>query len=168
MNQEADFRCLQKAVISKVTDQAGTQGLRVTFFVGAPPDVMLQILWNVDNFPALFPEILAHSIVAEGESFIDVAYRVNAVIKEVGYVLRRSLDESARTISWRELSGDLRRVRGGWQVEATEKTELSKITYTAFVDISRLVPSRLVVMGAKQKIGAMVERIRKFASRQEP
>jgi Polyketide cyclase / dehydrase and lipid transport len=173
LTRVVDPRCSGPGEIREVTDDANTRGLEAIFYVAVPPTPLLDILWNVSNFGRLFPDIQETRIMdTDGltpPNRIDVAYRVDAVVKVVSYVLRRRLDRATRAITWREISGDLRRVRGGWWVEATDAPEttdapeISRVTYRAFVDIGRFVPTRLVAKGAKRKAGEMIARVRRVA-----
>lgn len=167
MTRNRDPRCDAPGDIREVTDEAGTRGLQAVFWVAVPPDPLVSILWDVANFGRLFPDIKETRVVDQSEGNpprrIDLAYRVDAVVKEISYVLRRQLDPEARAITWRELSGDLRRVRGGWWVEPTDAPGISRATYRAFVDIGRFVPTRLVAKGAKRKADEMIARVRRVA-----
>ena len=163
-----DPRCQAPPTVSEVKDETGTRGIEVVFAVDAPPDALLGLLWDVGNFPRLFPDIKAYAVVGQAEGdpprSLDISYRIDAVVKELHYVLRRVLDPAARSITWTELSGDLRRVRGGWWVDATDRPDVSMATYRAFVDVGRFVPTALVAKAAKKKAAEMVTRIRAFAS----
>ncbi|MGO8992190.1 MAG: SRPBCC family protein [Polyangiaceae bacterium] len=150
-----------------VTDEEGTKGLEAVFEVDAPPDALLELLWAPANFNRLFPDIKEARVVAGdgagGCDELDVAYRVDAVVREVSYVLRRTRDRAARTITWREIGGDLRRVRGGWRIEPSARAGASRVTYRAFVDVVRFVPTGLVRDGAKRKLAEMISRVRQVA-----
>lgn len=168
MSSHDDPRASAAPEIREVSDEQKTRGIEVVFHVAVPADVMVETLWDVDNFPALFPDIKEHAVerVGPGDppTEIDVRYRVDAVVKEVRYVLRRTLAEDGRSFTWREVSGDLRRVRGGWYVEQSDVPGLCRVTYRAFVDIGRFVPTRLVAKGARRKAGEMVTRVRQVAT----
>ncbi len=159
-----DPRCRQKAVLKKVKDEAGTRGLEGTFYIGVPPDTILEILFDPENFRALYPSVKSIEVLARTESSVDVAFCVDAVLKEVRYVIRRSVDRQTRTIEWHELSGDLKRVRGGWKVEPTDNPQVSKLTYSAFVAVSFFVPTHLVAVGAARKMDEMVGQVRRVAA----
>jgi carbon monoxide dehydrogenase subunit G len=149
------------AATRDVTDSEGTKGLEAVFQVDVPPDDLLGILWAPANFTRLFPDIKEARVVSDGGATLDVAYRIDAVVRTLGYVLRRTLDRDARAITWREIGGDLRRVRGGWRIEPSGSG--SRVTYAAFVDVGRFVPTALVRDGAKRKLGEMVQRVRSVA-----
>jgi carbon monoxide dehydrogenase subunit G len=152
-----------EAVTHDVTDAHGTKGLEAIFQVEVPPDPLLDILWSPANFGRLFPDIEDARVVREDEATTDVAYRIDAVVRPIKYVLSRALDRKARTITWREIGGDLRRVRGGWRVEPSPGPSASRVTYSAFVDVGFFVPTGLVRNAAKRKLGEMVERIQRVA-----
>jgi ribosome-associated toxin RatA of RatAB toxin-antitoxin module len=163
-----DPRCDASPEIREVTDETGTRGIEVRFHLAVPADWLLELLWDVDQFARLFPDVKDHAVVRRGPgeqpTELDVRYRVNAVVTELSYVLRRTLDRAARSITWRELSGDLRRVRGGWWTEPTDADGVTLATYRAFVDPGRLIPTRLVARGARRKAGEMVDRLRRVTA----
>jgi len=150
--------------VSEAKDEAGTKGLEATFDVAVPPDELLAILWDVGNFGRLYPDIKEARVVGGEGDALDVAYRVNAVLKEVSYVLRRTRDPAARVIAWRELSGDLRRVRGEWRIAPSPgDPSRSRVTYRAFVDVGRFVPTAMVRDIAIRKLDEMAARVRRVA-----
>ena len=167
MSPSDDPRCRAKPTINEVRDEAGTRGIEVIFHVGVAPDPLLAILWDVANFGRLFPDIkettVRRSSGGDPPTVIELAYRVDAVMKEVRYTLRRELDPGAREITWREVSGDLKRVRGGWLVRPTDAPGVSLTTYRAFVDIGTYVPTWIVAKSAKRKAAEMVDRVRRVA-----
>ena len=131
MNPNDDSRCHAPPDIREVTDENKTRGIEVVFYVAVPAAALLAILWNVDNFPRLFPDVKEYSIEAKGPgdppTWLDVRYRVDALVKAVRYVVRRTLASDGRSFTWREVSGDLRRVRGGWWVEETDVARVSRV-----------------------------------------
>jgi carbon monoxide dehydrogenase subunit G len=149
--------------IRDVVDGEGTKGLEAAFEVEVPPDELLCMLWAPIHFRRLFPDIEDARVIKEEAESLEVAYRVDAVIRKVSYVVRRTRDQAARTITWREIGGDLRRVRGGWRIEPGDRAGASRVTYQAFVDVGRFVPTALVRDAGKRKLGEMVERVRKVA-----
>jgi carbon monoxide dehydrogenase subunit G len=146
-----------------VTDEEGTKGLEAVFQVEVPPDALLEVLWSPANFGRLFPDLKEVRVIGGEGVTLDVSYRVDLIVREVGYVLRRTLDRGARTIVWREIGGDLRRVRGGWRIEPVEDGRASRVTYRAFIAVAMFVPTGLVRDGAKKKLGEMVARVRSVA-----
>ncbi len=167
MTPAEDPRTTAPPDIREVTDEQKTRGVEVTFHVAVAAEPLLQILWNIDNFQRLFPDIKDYGLEdrdpAEPPRWLDVRYRVDAVVTQVGYVIRRTLEPDGLSFTWREISGDLKRVRGGWYMAETDVPGLTRVTYRAFVDIGRFVPTRLVAKGARRKAGEMVDRVRREA-----
>ena len=151
-------------VTRDVKDEIGTKGLEAVFQVDVPPEVLLEIVWAPENFPRLFPEVREARVLRRDETSIDIEFHVHAIIKEIRYSTRRTIDRAARMISWHELGGDLKRVRGGWILEPGPTPESCRATYRAFIDPGRFIPTGLVREGAKRKLGEMVERVRAVAA----
>ena len=167
MTPAEDPRTTAPPDIREVTDEQKTRGVEVIFHVAVAAAPLLQVLWNIDNFPRLFPDIKDYGLEArdpaEPPRWLDVRYRVDAVLAQVSYVIRRTLEPDGLSFTWREISGDLKRVRGGWYLAETDVPGLTRVTYRAFVDIGRFVPTRLVAKGARRKAGEMVDRVRREA-----
>src|SRR5262245_26801039 len=97
-------RVRDAASIREVEDEAKTKGLEATFYIAVPPDALLAILWDVGNFGRLYPDVLEHKVLGTDQNTIDIQYRVNAILKEIKYTLRRTRSAHPRSIRWRELS----------------------------------------------------------------
>lgn len=137
-----------------------TKGLRATFLVDAPPDVVLETLWDVRRFRQIFPDIERLEVLAEQPGFIDVRFTVDAVLAKARYTLHREIDRSARTVRWMSISGDVKHIEGSWQVTATDDPMTSRVSYTSFVDVGYAVPSGLVRDTALNKVDQMAVRVR--------
>ncbi|OGQ10571.1 MAG: hypothetical protein A2138_26550 [Deltaproteobacteria bacterium RBG_16_71_12] len=146
--------------VEPLTAPDGTRGLRAIFLVHAPPDVVLETLWDVRRFRQIFPDIEALEVVAEGPGFVDARFTVDAVLAKVRYTLHRELDRAARAVRWRSIGGDLKHVAGSWQVSATDDPLISRVTYVSFVDVGYAVPSGLVRDTALKKVDEMAGRVR--------
>lgn len=147
-------------VVEPLTAADDTRGLRATFLVRAPPDVVLETLWDVKRFRQIFPDIESLEVLAERPGSVDARFTVDAVLAKVRYTLRRDVDRGARSVRWQAIDGDLKSVRGSWQVEATADPNASRVTYTSFVDVGYAVPSGLVRDTALKKVDEMATRVR--------
>ena len=147
-------------VVEPLTAPDDTKGLRATFLVSAPPDLVLETLWDVKRFRQIFPDIEALEVLAERPGSVDARFTVDAVLAKVSYTLRRDVDRGARSVRWTAIDGDLKSVHGSWQVASTEDPLVSRVTYTSFVDVGYAVPSGLVRDTALKKVDQMVGRVR--------
>lgn len=141
-------------------ERDGVKGLRATFFVAAPPDHVLQTLWDVKRFKEVFPDIHSLEVVRDAGDQRDVKFFVNAVLADVTYTLRRTRDPIARTISWRSIAGDVRSIYGSWTVKKTSDPNVSEVIYTSFVDVMAIVPTAIVRDTAIKKTNEMAVRVR--------
>ena len=146
--------------VEALTATDDTKGLRATFLVGAPPAVVLDTLWDVTRFRQIFPDIEKLEVLAERPGSVDARFTVDAVLAKVSYTLRRDVDRASGTVRWQAIDGDLKSVRGSWQVSATDDPRVARVTYTSFVDVGYAVPSGLVRDTALRKVDEMAGRVR--------
>lgn len=141
------------------------KGLRASFYVASPPEKTLNVLWDVRKFPEVFQGIDEMNVRSFTEREIVVEFKVDAVLADVRYTLKRSLDPAKRTITWRDVAGDLEAIRGSWKVEPTDDPGVSRVTYASFVSVGKFVPDALVRDLAVGKVEDMVTRVRGVCAR---
>ncbi|RYG79221.1 hypothetical protein EON77_09465 [bacterium] len=149
--------------VREAVNADGIKGIEARFVVDVPPDALVEILWDIRNFGRLFPDIEKVEKVGGSGDSLELAYRINAVVKKFSYVVRRTVDRAARTITWREISGDFKAVRGGFRVEPHEAPGKSRVTYGAFVEVGRFVPTSLVRDVAMRKMDEMIGNVKRAA-----
>ncbi len=142
-----------------LTARDGVNGLRATFDVSAPPDVVLETLWDVSRFRSIFPDIHSLDVLARRDAEVDARFTVDAVLATVSYTLRRHVDREHRVVSWKNIGGDLKTVRGSWTVRPDGKGG-SAVAYESFVDVGTFVPTGLVRDIAMKKVNEMAGRVR--------
>ena len=157
-------------VIVPLEGADGTPGVSARFAVDAPAPLVLELLWDVDRFLTIFPDIKSMAVLQRpGPNDLDVRFVVDAVVASPTYTLRRHLDRKAGTITWRNIAGDLKKLEGRWIVVPTGQPGKTGTTcdvvYESYVDIG--VPGitgmyRDIVL---QKLDQMVERVRAGAAR---
>lgn len=143
----------------------GIKGVRACFDLPHTPELIIDMMWDVDKFSKLFPDILELRLVASHENSQDVHYRVDAVYKEIKYTLRRTKNQrdNGADIEWQMLNGDLRNIIGAWRITQSGESGCS-VVYESYVDASVLVPTSMIRKVAKTKIREMVDRVRRAAS----
>ncbi|MDP2341765.1 MAG: SRPBCC family protein [Deltaproteobacteria bacterium] len=150
-------------IIEAITDADDAPGVRAVFDVEADADVVLDLLWDVGRFRKIFPDIQALEVMGRPDvRTIDVRFVVDAVVAKPTYTLRRKLDVANRRVSWVNLSGDLKKIVGHWQVAAGGLGRC-RVTYQTVVDVG--IPGassiyRSIVMG---KVEQVIERVRMAA-----
>lgn len=157
---DPNAQALAAPAVEQLSAPDDTKGLRAVFLVAAPPDVVLETLWDVRRFRQIFPDIEKLEVLAERPGSVDARFTVDAVLAKVHYTLRRDVDRAARRVEWRSIGGDIKAIRGSWQVQPTANPMVSQLTYTSFVDVGYAVPSGLVRDTALKKVDQMAERVR--------
>ena len=149
-------------VVVKEIEDRGVKGLEATFVVPHQRAVVFATLNDLDSFQKLFPNILEIKVVRTEGNTRDVYFRVDAVLSEAEYTLRRAASPGklADTISWRRLSGDANIIRGSWILVDGAAEGTTKVTYRSFVDVSAVVPTAMVRDVAIGKVHEMVDRVR--------
>ena len=137
-------------------------GVRATFFVDFAYEHVASTMWDLEKFARIFPDILELTMIREEPDEQEVRYRIDAVYKELTYVLRRvrRVQEGSIEISWKMVKGDLRDIIGSWSLHA-EGESRCRVVYESFVDASVLVPTSVIRKVAKAKLNEMVGRVRR-------
>lgn len=140
----------------------GIKGVRASFSLAHPAELVINLMWDVDQFAKLFPDIRELRLISSEENSQDVHYRIDAVYKEVQYTLRRTRNQrdDGADIEWQMLKGDLRNIIGAWRITASGENTCGVI-YESYVDASVLVPTSMIRKVAKTKIREMVDRVRR-------
>jgi ribosome-associated toxin RatA of RatAB toxin-antitoxin module len=140
----------------------GIKGVRATFSLAQSADLVTNLMWDVDQFAKLFPDIKELRLISSEGNSQDVHYRIDAVYKEVQYTLRRVRNDrdNGADIEWKMLKGDLRDIIGAWRITASGESGCGVI-YESYVDASVLVPTSMIRKVAKTKIREMVDRVRR-------
>ena len=140
----------------------GIKGVRATFSLAHPADLVTSLMWDVDRFAKLFPDIKELKLISSADNSQDVHYRIDAVYKEVQYTLRRVRNDrdNGADIEWQMLKGDLRNIIGAWRITSSGENGCG-VVYESYVDASVLVPTSMIRKVAKTKIREMVDRVRR-------
>jgi ribosome-associated toxin RatA of RatAB toxin-antitoxin module len=135
-------------------------GVRATFHVDFSYEHVADTMWDLERFARIFPDILELKMIREAPGEQEVLYRIDAVYKELSYVLRRVRQDNASSIeiSWKMVKGDLRDIIGSWTLHEHGEGQC-RVVYESFVDASVLVPTSVIRKVAKAKLNEMVGRV---------
>jgi ribosome-associated toxin RatA of RatAB toxin-antitoxin module len=154
--------------VAELTDPAGVPGLRAAFDVAAPADVVLDLLWDVSRFRAIFPDIKALDVLARPEPHtVDVRFFVDAVVATPTYTLRRTLVPAARRVAWVSIGGDLKHIAGSWSVTPRSSSSC-RVVYESFVDVGVVGVSSMYRSAVLGRVEQMVDRVRAAARAAPP
>lgn len=143
-------------------EDRGVKGLRATFTVDHPRNEVFALLNDLDQFTRIFPNVKSLKVLKTHGNTQDVLYKVDAVLSEAEYTLRRTHQEGekADVITWNRLSGSAKIIRGSWTLYDLPR-QRTKVVYQSYVDVSAVIPTSVVRDIAIGKTEEMIERIRK-------
>ena len=143
----------------------GIKGIRATFSLPQAPQPVIEMMWDVDRFARLFPDIRELRLVSGEGNSQDVYYRINAGPKEIEYTLRRTRHDrdNGADLEWKMLKGDLRDIIGAWRISASGDSACV-VVYESYVDASVFLPTSVIRKAAKAKVREMVDRVRRAAA----
>ena len=146
--------------VEPVESVSGVPGVRLTFTIEAPREAIWQALVDYDNFRQIFRGIKSMSVLDEDEHGATVEFWVDAVLRELYYVLYRRYEQVGRHLTWRRLRGDMRVITGSWDLRATSHPGLTLVVYESYVDVGSGLITWAVRRGAMSRAVEMAERLR--------
>lgn len=155
-------RIFDGEVIVETVKQAGIPGLRAMFAVTAPPERIWTTLLDYDNFPKIFKGIEKINVLERTPSGAQVEYWTDTVFKKLHYILLRRYDEPGRRLSWSQLTGDLKRMEGSWEIRDTPRPGVQLLAYESYVEIQGGPPAVLVRWVVLEKTREMGQRLRSW------
>lgn len=140
----------------------GVRGVRLTFLVEATRKEIWAALVDYENFTQIFYDVQKISVLDQDRAGASVAYSVNAVLIDVNYVLYRQYELPETRLTWKKVSGDLKRVEGSWTIKDTASGQIKLMVYESFVDVGGILPGWLVRRSAIDKATQMAARLRNW------
>lgn len=159
----SDSAYAQGGVQIDEVESDGVKGLKATFQVNQPREVVFSMLNDLEQFMKIFPNVLAFKVLSRKGNSLDVHYRIDAVLAEAEYTLRRKFLRKGGydLISWNRLSGDANVIKGSWLLTDGKQSGTTNVVYQSYVDVSAVVPTSTVRSIAIGKVEDMVVRVRK-------
>jgi hypothetical protein len=151
-----------EVVVKTVKHPDGFSGLRTLFTVAAPRERIWTVLVDYANYLKIFPDIQKIRVLTQDDQGAQVEYWVNGILSRYHYVLYRRYDEPGRRLTWAQITGDLKRLEGNWEIRDTPRANVHLLVSEAYVDIGGLLPAALMRMEATRKAYEMGERLRNW------
>jgi len=149
-------------IVREIESDDGLPGVSAVFSVRASRDQIWKVLVDYEHFREIFDGIERIEVLEEDRKGAKVAFWVDAVLKDLHYVLYREYTRRGHELRWKRLSGDLERIEGRWLIEDSPGLDEKLLVYRSFVKVGGIVPTRLVRFGAKRKAEEMGNRLRKW------
>ncbi len=138
----------------------GLPGLRAMFAVSASRERIWSVLVDYENFRHIFPGIKKLRVLEHNVQGAKVAFWIPVAFLKLHYVLHRRYVAPGRRLTWTRIAGAMKRIEGSWEIHDTPRPGVHLLVYESYVQVGRLIPTRLVRRGAMRRAGAMGERLR--------
>jgi len=148
--------------VESIKNSLGIPGVRVLFVVSASRQKIWRALIDYDNFTKIFAGIDKLQVLEEDQKGALVEFWIDAVIKNLHYVLSRKYTQEGVLIEWNRVSGDLKLIQGSWRIEQTAVPNKKLLIYESYVDIGYSVVTWAIRQGAKMKARKMAYRLREW------
>ncbi len=152
----------EKVLVDSVRDVKGIPGVRAAFTVKASREKIWATLLDYENFPLVFEGIERMNVLSNESHGARIEFWVDAVLKNLHFILFRDYVESGHKLTWQRLSGDMKDIHGSWQILDTDDPNKKLLVYESYVDIGFTVATWLIRQGAKNKAKNMAHRLREW------
>jgi len=156
-----------RIIIDHVKDEHNAPGVRAVFLVKAKRDDIWATLTDYDNYSQIFEGVNRAELRDESENGAHLELWVDGLLAEVNFVLYRDYSKPRYRLTWKRVSGDMRDIRGSWQILDTPDPESKLLIYESFVEFGFPVLNWIIRPGAKQKAEKMAYRFREWIEQSE-
>jgi ribosome-associated toxin RatA of RatAB toxin-antitoxin module len=154
-----------EVLVETIEKSAGFPGLRAMFVVPASRERIWDVLLDYEHFPEIFAGIDNLQVLAQDAQGATIEFWVDAVLQKYHYVVYRHYEKPGWRLTWRRLSGDLRRLEGSWEIRDTPQRGVHLLVYESYVQVGGMVPMSLVRWSAMRKAREMGQRLRQWIAR---
>jgi ribosome-associated toxin RatA of RatAB toxin-antitoxin module len=148
----------------KVTEEkipGGRIAIQAVFRIDAPPDQVYKTLRDASRFPEFMPGTKEVRILESGDGYQVASFLGGSGLFESTVVMKRTLADTERRVSWTLVKGRVREMTGFWLVQEAEEQAVSLVTYRNYVNAGALIPDGIVREYLKRDIPPMVAALRK-------
>ena len=153
-------------LVESATSENGLEGVRAVFAVTASRERIWEVLTDYENFKNVFPRIEEMIVLEEDGTGATIEFWGDALVTDLHYVLRRSYVESGYRLTWRRISGDLKRIEGSWRIVEGPEPGVYALVYESFVDVGFAIVTWIVRLGALNEARNMAARLRAWIEAQ--
>ena len=154
-------------IIEHVKDEHNAPGVRAVFLVKAKRDDIWGTLTDYDNYSQIFEGVNRAKLHDESEDGARLELWVDGILTEINFVLYRTYNKPRYKLTWKRVSGDMKDIRGSWQILDTSDPESKLLIYESFVEFGFPVLNWIIRPGAKQKAEKMAYRFREWIEQSE-
>lgn len=157
-----------EVVVEAVQNREGIPGVRAMFVVAASREHIWSVLVDYSNFPRFFKGIKKLRVIEQDVRGAKVELWTPVAFINFHYILHRRYVEPGRRLTWTQISGDMKRIEGGWEIRDTPRSGVYLLLYESFVEVGGVIPTKLVRRGALSKARKMGKQLRAWIENKPP
>ncbi len=148
-------------IVDSVSNQDNIPGVKLIMLTKASRERIWETLTDYDNFSKVLQSIEEMKVLEQNHEGAEVEFWIDAVLTKYHYVLYRHYERPQWRLTWKRVSGDLKRIEGSWEIHDTSRPDIKLLIYESYVKVGEGIPLSLVRWGAVRKARAMGRRLRK-------
>ena len=149
-------------IVKESNNENGVPGLIAAFSVSSTRENIWNALIDYENFTKIFRGVNRLKVIRKDNNGALVEFWVDAVLSDLNYTLYRKYDIPNFKLSWSRESGDLKVIEGSWEIVDLSTDANKIIVYSSYVEVGRLIPTKLVRWGAMRKAEEMCINLREW------
>ncbi len=127
-----------EVVVEPVENSDGLPSVRAMFSVSSSRDNIWKVLLDYEHFPEIFDGIIEMKVRKQDENGALVEFRVDAVLKNLHYVLYRHYEDPKHKLTWKRDSGDMQKIEGSWRILDTPRSGIKLLIYDSYIKLGGL------------------------------
>ena len=151
--------------IESIEDANGLPGVRAMFEIDGTKEEVWQMINDFENFKQIYGgNVDSLKVHRHDEKGAIVEFWSDAVIRKIHFTLERKFLNSNTKLTWEKISGDLKIIKGGWELVDSYDKKKTILIYRTFIKFGGIVPTKLLRAGAKRKAKDMIRDTRDWIS----
>lgn len=156
-SRNLDWERLQRGeiLVAKIRDDQGIPGIQARFTISGTREELWGMLTDYVNFSQIYCGIDSVLLINENEYGARVRIYQDVKIRKLQFVLHRIYENPGYRLSWERVSGDLKMVKGSWDILDTPEDDKKLVVYTSYFKYGGMVPARLSRNWAMKEVQIM-------------
>jgi ribosome-associated toxin RatA of RatAB toxin-antitoxin module len=152
-------------IVDAVSSRESIPGVRLIMAVKASRERIWDVLTDYQHFRSVFKDIEELKVLEQNREGAQVEFWIDAVIAKYHYILYRHYEKPQWRLTWKRVSGDMKRIEGSWEIHDTSRPGIKLLMYESYVQVGGAIPVSLLRWGAMRKARAMGVHLRKTLER---
>lgn len=149
-------------IVEAVNDSSGLPGVKAMFEISGTRTEIWGMLNDYENFKKIYGNIDSLKVLEADSSGAIIEFWSDAVIKKMHFTLIRKYEVYEQKLSWERLSGDMKRIEGGWEILDSREAGKKILVYKTFIKYGGIIPTKLVRRGAMNKAKSLGPKLQEW------